>query len=220
MSSIRANITDAQKKFVAGSQQYRCANFLNPERVPNYVCPMGFRPDYKGNFDQSGYEIDHILEVAEGGGNDFSNLQALCLCCHEVKTKLYLMNRRNTQTNNTVDENEDIEEFVINEVQSALESARQRRSPGDMKYYLKDGQVILTKYNEKEYSGIYRREENCIEYDGKLYGSPGAFRDSVLASVGGVSSRSGRGWQTCYVRDESGEEILIGDLSPYQQGSQ
>ena len=215
MSSIRNSLTDAQKKYVAGSQQYRCANFLNPGRIGNYVCPMGFRPECKGNFDQSGYEIDHILEVAEEGTNDFSNLQALCLCCHHVKTKLYIMNRRFTQT--VADEDsDDIEEFVISEIQTALENAletRPRRSNEDMKYYIKDNQEVLTRYNEKEYTGIYHRDQNCIEYDGKMYGSLGAFRKAVIESTGGITnSKSGKGWQRCYVRDELGAEKSIGNL--------
>ena len=40
-----------------------------------------------GLFDESGKEIDHIIEVTQGGTNDISNLQVLCPCCHSVKTK-------------------------------------------------------------------------------------------------------------------------------------
>ena len=32
-------------------------------------------------------QIDHIVEVKHGGTNDLSNLQALCPCCHAVKTR-------------------------------------------------------------------------------------------------------------------------------------
>lgn len=206
MSNARTNLSDGKKKYVAGSQQYRCANFLNPGRIGNYVCPMGFRPESKGNFDQSGYEIDHITEVAEDGTNDFSNLQALCLCCHRVKTNLYNMNRRSTQTVSD-EESDSVQEFVISD------ETRPRRSNEDMKYYIKDGQEVLVRYNEKEYAGIYHREDNCIQYDGKLYGSLGAFRKAVIESTGGVTnSKSGKGWQRCYVRDESGAEKSIGNL--------
>ena len=37
-------------------------------------------------FDESGYQIDHIVELRHGGSNDTSNLQALCPACHSVKT--------------------------------------------------------------------------------------------------------------------------------------
>ena len=40
-----------------------------------------------GFFDESGFEIDHVVEVTHGGTNDIDNLQLLCPCCHSVKTK-------------------------------------------------------------------------------------------------------------------------------------
>jgi hypothetical protein len=40
-----------------------------------------------GLIDESGHNIDHIIEVAIGGTNDSSNLQVLCVSCHSVKTK-------------------------------------------------------------------------------------------------------------------------------------
>jgi 5-methylcytosine-specific restriction endonuclease McrA len=38
-------------------------------------------------FDESGMQIDHIIEVKHGGTNEITNLQALCPCCHAVKTR-------------------------------------------------------------------------------------------------------------------------------------
>jgi len=70
------NVTESQKKRVAGRQRYTCA-----ASVPEYTCPMKGEP-----FDESGYEIDHIKELRDGGSNDLSNLQALCIMCHRVKT--------------------------------------------------------------------------------------------------------------------------------------
>ncbi|MGV6491373.1 HNH endonuclease [Stenotrophomonas rhizophila] len=32
-------------------------------------------------------EVDHIRNVAEGGTDDESNLQAICACCHGAKTQ-------------------------------------------------------------------------------------------------------------------------------------
>jgi len=70
------NVTESQKKRVAGRQRYTCA-----ASIPEYTCPMRGEP-----FDESGYEIDHIKELREGGTNEESNLQALCIMCHRVKT--------------------------------------------------------------------------------------------------------------------------------------
>jgi len=73
---MQRNVTESQKKRVAGRQRYTCA-----ASVPEYACPMKNEP-----FDESGYEIDHIKELRDGGTNDLSNLQALCINCHRVKT--------------------------------------------------------------------------------------------------------------------------------------
>jgi 5-methylcytosine-specific restriction enzyme A len=32
-------------------------------------------------------EVDHVVNVAEGGTHDLTNLQALCLACHTAKTR-------------------------------------------------------------------------------------------------------------------------------------
>ena len=70
------NVTESQKKRVAGRQRYTCA-----ASISDYTCPMKGEP-----FDESGYEIDHIKELRDGGTNEESNLQALCIMCHRVKT--------------------------------------------------------------------------------------------------------------------------------------
>jgi 5-methylcytosine-specific restriction endonuclease McrA len=51
----------------------------------DYICPLW--KCNNGYFDESGKQIDHIIEVARGGTNDISNLQVICPCCHAVKTK-------------------------------------------------------------------------------------------------------------------------------------
>lgn len=71
----KRKVSEALKKQVAGKQRYKCAT------IPNYTCPMKSEP-----FDEAGYDIDHIVELRDGGSNDISNLQALCPACHRVKT--------------------------------------------------------------------------------------------------------------------------------------
>jgi hypothetical protein len=73
---MKRSVTESQKKRVAGRQRYTCA-----ASVSEYKCPMNGEP-----FDESGFEIDHIKELRDGGTNDLSNLQALCVMCHRVKT--------------------------------------------------------------------------------------------------------------------------------------
>ncbi len=77
-------LTDAQKKNVAARQNFKCAN--RPGDTPfDYICPFWNRGG-DGSFDESGYDIDHIREWCETQDDSLENLQALCLCCHRVKT--------------------------------------------------------------------------------------------------------------------------------------
>ena len=46
-----------------------------------------------GNFDDSGYEFDHIDEFSITKNNDESNIQALCPCCHSFKTRRFRKNK-------------------------------------------------------------------------------------------------------------------------------
>ena len=73
---MERKVTAAKKKQIAGKQRFCCAASVN-----GYVCPMVNKP-----FDEAGYEIDHIVELSKGGSNEDSNLQALCIMCHRVKT--------------------------------------------------------------------------------------------------------------------------------------
>lgn len=73
---LKRHVTAAMKKRVAGIQRFTCAG-----NVSGYKCPLNGLP-----FDESGYDIDHIKPLSEGGTNETSNLQALCLMCHRVKS--------------------------------------------------------------------------------------------------------------------------------------
>lgn len=45
----------------------------------NYTCQHCFRPTVD-------LECDHIVNLAQGGSDDDSNLQSLCVPCHKIKT--------------------------------------------------------------------------------------------------------------------------------------
>ena len=55
----------------------------------------------KGCFDESGYEIDHIVEHSITNDDSLNNLQALCKMCHSVKTKRFMIND-NSENINTI----------------------------------------------------------------------------------------------------------------------
>ena len=73
---MERKVTAAKKKQIAGRQRFCCS-----ANVEGYKCPLDKKP-----FDESGYEIDHIVELCKGGSNEDANLQALCIMCHRVKT--------------------------------------------------------------------------------------------------------------------------------------
>ena len=79
----------------------------------------------QGNFDESGYEIDHIHEFSQTHDNNESNLQALCKTCHGVKTSRFMTklradkkkqtNEDNTNNNNIENKEEDHSDSPISE---------------------------------------------------------------------------------------------------------
>lgn len=94
-NKMSRKVTDSAKKHVAGKQYYKCANEPGSKikGLEKYECPLWkANGKNKGSFDESGYEIDHITERCIGGNDNVNNLQALCKCCHSVKTKRFLRN--------------------------------------------------------------------------------------------------------------------------------
>lgn len=88
------NVSEAKKKSVAGKQNFKCANKpdANITRIEDYRCPLWEKQgDNQGCFDESGYDIDHIVEHALTYDDSIKNLQALCKSCHSVKTKRFLI---------------------------------------------------------------------------------------------------------------------------------
>ena len=58
---------------VAYKQRYRCAR-----------CREMLKPTF---------QVDHIVELAEGGKDEMQNLQAICVECHQEKTRLFMLKR-------------------------------------------------------------------------------------------------------------------------------
>jgi hypothetical protein len=88
----KRTITESTKKKIAGKQHYKCANSPTKQLagLTDYKCPLWqIIGQNQGLFDESGYEIDHITEFSVTQNDDDNNLQALCLCCHNVKTKRF-----------------------------------------------------------------------------------------------------------------------------------
>lgn len=84
-------ITNATRKKIAGRQSYKCANRpkSNLKGLENYKCPLWQKQEDRGSFDESGFEIDHIIEHCLTADDSDDNLQALCKSCHNVKTKRF-----------------------------------------------------------------------------------------------------------------------------------
>lgn len=65
-SIMKRSVSETKKKYVAYSQGWTC-NFCN--KLLDHT-----------------YEIDHKIELRNGGTNETSNLVALCAGCHRLKT--------------------------------------------------------------------------------------------------------------------------------------
>jgi len=89
---MERKVTQAKKKQIAGRQRFCCS-----ANVDGYICPLDKKP-----FDESGYEIDHIVELCNGGSNEDTNLQALCIMCHRVKTSRLMMKPKQAKKNKVV----------------------------------------------------------------------------------------------------------------------
>jgi len=89
---MERKVTAAKKKQIAGKQRFCCS-----ANVEGYKCPLDKKP-----FDESGYEIDHIIELCNGGSNEDTNLQALCIMCHRVKTSRMMMKSKQAKKSKVI----------------------------------------------------------------------------------------------------------------------
>ena len=88
--AVRKNITQKKKEIIVSRQNNKCANnpYTPAINLSDYKCPFWIYNN--GNFDESGYDIDHIEEFSITHNDDLENLQALCHNCHSVKTKKFM----------------------------------------------------------------------------------------------------------------------------------
>lgn len=81
-------IPKSDRQEVIERQGHQCANCpgSNSFRLEDVACPLWLNKKKHGLMKDGEYDIDHINELANGGSNDISNLQALCKECHKEKT--------------------------------------------------------------------------------------------------------------------------------------
>lgn len=70
----RRRYTPRERMKVAYEQRYTCAK-----------CAQLLPPDW---------QLDHVVPLSEGGGNERGNVQALCVACHTDKTVTATRTRR------------------------------------------------------------------------------------------------------------------------------
>ena len=87
MTTIK--LTENKELIIVGSQNFKCANKpgSNLYGIGKYACLLWQIPERKGVFDFSGYQIDHVQPPFLDKTDNNSNLQALCIACHMVKTQ-------------------------------------------------------------------------------------------------------------------------------------
>ena len=108
-------LSESVKKTIAARQRYQCANKPGSELrgLKGYDCKLWkINDEYKGNFDEYGYEIDHIIEYSISANDKQKNLQALCKTCHGVKTKRFSQKKckkydKNTDSDDDTDDMDD-----------------------------------------------------------------------------------------------------------------
>jgi len=96
------SVSESLKKSIAGRQNYKCANKPGSQLrgLEKFECPLWNKKNDPGIFDESGYEIDHIVEFSQCHNDDEENLQALCRNCHVVKTTRFMRKVRNQKNIN------------------------------------------------------------------------------------------------------------------------
>jgi len=174
-------VTESMKKYIAGKQHYQCANKpgSNIPGVDGYECPLWKSTDQeRGNFDASGFEIDHKEEHCINHDDSLENLQALCKMCHSVKTKKFMMTRNTIQAMKKNDLNSAKYTTCDNktsESENASKSETESESENTT-FECKCGVILASKFclkrhQNSKYCTMYvdaKREYKC-KYDGCKY---------------------------------------------------
>lgn len=138
--------TDSERKTIAGRQYHKCNNKPGSalRGLEGFQCNHWLREgDNKGCFDESGYEIDHIIEWSLTHDGNMDNLQALCTGCHKVKTKRFLREKKQQITKN----------YQFNE-SIFIKNLREEIIKIDINDYLSEKDV------RKQYKILYLRHHN------------------------------------------------------------
>jgi len=82
-----SKISIQKHQVILKEQNYKCRG---PGKNDNseYACPMNVAGIKFCDKKSSDPEYDHIIRISDGGTNDLDNLQALCGCCHNMKTAM------------------------------------------------------------------------------------------------------------------------------------
>jgi hypothetical protein len=150
---MKRKVTEALKKLVAGRQNYKCANSPSTNVIKNYNCPLWQNKGRQGSFGEEGYQIDHIIEHSLTQNDNESNLQALCLSCHSVKTRRFMIKNTVNTTNTIVEKSQNNKEEQKEEEVYEIEAILDKRKSGKKWEYLikwKDYKLFESTWEPKE----------------------------------------------------------------------
>jgi hypothetical protein len=181
-------VTLAQKKSVAGKQRFKCNNKpdSNLAGLNGYKCQLWMiNDDNKGCFDDSGYDIDHIEEWSINKNDDTDNLQALCLSCHRVKTKNFLMHRKNNSEidkENTLSKKKILIKLPDNEKFDKYKVELNELSLSDLNYLFF---IVIGKHPSNN-----NKDKLISEFLGKIFGQKRNYKINPILSVSIIDSFS------------------------------
>ena len=167
-------------------QGNKCANRpgSNIRNIGNFECPRW--KFYNGLFNEdSGFEVDHILEISVGGNNDEKNIQILCLDCHRVKTKNFRANlaERNEKEKDeqiTDDELSDEDELEISKLKSKNNKKFNSNESNNFIDSDESDKVIMSK---RKFNEAIEHNDNYIDHlENLLLGKKGQVIENELKS--------------------------------------
>ena len=91
----RRRISQSAIHHVLARQHHQCANRPDAPLFAAYKCPLW--QSRSGEFDEAGFQLDHIREHCLTEDDDAANLQALCAACHQFKSKAFASSQAPTR---------------------------------------------------------------------------------------------------------------------------